>query len=292
MENIEKIKWHPAFYGGLMYVLSDYKNDLEYHEEYTLSKEPVRMDCLIIKKNRDVEIKTSFGRMFRKYNVLEYKSPDDGLTIDDFFKTVGYAALYKGYGSKVDQIPTHELTLSIFRHRYPRKLFQVLKKLGCKVNQVSSGVYYIEGFILIPVQVVVTAQLEKGAYEALRILTPNAEEDEVRRFIIDTDKRKEPGDRQNADAVLQASVSANRELYEQIRRENSMCEALRELMRDEIEADKNKARTEANAEVRADIASEMLRAQEPISKIIRYTGITEKELENLANEIGVKVIEG
>ena len=79
-----------------------------------------------------------------------------------------------------------------------------------------------------------------------------------------------------------------------------MCDALRELMRDEIEADKNRAReegreeakTEAREEARADVASEMLRAQEPISKIIRYTGITEGKIEDLANEIGVNVVEG
>jgi glyoxylate carboligase len=27
----------------------------------------------------------------RRHNVLEYKSPEDGLTIDDFYKAVGYA---------------------------------------------------------------------------------------------------------------------------------------------------------------------------------------------------------
>ena len=46
----------------------------------------------------------------------------------------------------------------------------------------------------------------------------------------------EPGDRNNVDAVLQVSVSANKEIYEAIRRcDKVMCEALRELMKDDLE---------------------------------------------------------
>ncbi|MCI9142617.1 MAG: hypothetical protein HFH87_08355 [Lachnospiraceae bacterium] len=43
-----------------------------------------------------------------------------------------------------------------------------------------------------------------------------------------------PGDRNNADVVLQVSISANEDLYEKIRRDSGMCEALRRLMKDEI----------------------------------------------------------
>ena len=48
---------------------------------------------------------------------------------------------------------------------------------------------------------------------------------------------KTPRERNNIDAVLQASVSANYEIYQKVRRANGMCEALRELMKDEIEQD-------------------------------------------------------
>lgn len=43
------------------------------------------------------------------------------------------------------------------------------------------------------------------------------------------------------DAVLQVSVSANAELYERIRRDDRMCQALRELMKDEIREELDKA---------------------------------------------------
>ena len=47
----------------------------------------------------------------RKYNIIEYKSSKDELNIDDYYKTVGYASLYKGYRENVDIIPADELTV-------------------------------------------------------------------------------------------------------------------------------------------------------------------------------------
>ena len=47
---------------------------------------------------------------------------------------------------------------------------------------------------------------------------------------------KDKDDRENADAVLQVSVSANKAVYDEMkRRYPEMCEALRELMRPEID---------------------------------------------------------
>ncbi|MBR1437462.1 MAG: hypothetical protein IJ587_02895, partial [Synergistaceae bacterium] len=45
----------------------------------------------------------------------------------------------------------------------------------------------------------------------------------------------EPGDKENIDAVLQVSVAANRDVYEKIREDKDMCEALRDLMKEQIE---------------------------------------------------------
>ena len=68
--------------------------------------------------------------------MIEYKSQEDNLTIDDFYKTVGYACLYKGYGQYVDQIPIAELTVSIFRESYPRKLLLTLEQQGHKIEKI------------------------------------------------------------------------------------------------------------------------------------------------------------
>ena len=61
----------------------------------------------------------------------------------------------------------------------------------------------------------------------------------------------EPGDRQNADAILQLSVSVNREIYDRIRKEDpKMCEALKDLMKDEFVKAEEKGRKEGREEGR------------------------------------------
>jgi predicted transposase YdaD len=53
--------------------------------------------------------------------------------------------------------------------------------------------------------------------------------------LTDSEQLNEQGDRDNIDAVLQVSVAANTSAYDEIRREaGHMCEALRELFKDEI----------------------------------------------------------
>ncbi|WP_304411710.1 hypothetical protein, partial [Bacteroides acidifaciens] len=74
-----------------------------------------------------IRIKNEIGHIFRKFNVVEFKSPDDALSIDDYYKTIGYACLYKGLGETVNQIPANELTISIFRESYPREMFEAMK---------------------------------------------------------------------------------------------------------------------------------------------------------------------
>ena len=104
--------------------------------------------------------------------------------------------------------------------------------------------YHIEGIIELKLQIVVTRELQDPELIPLKILMKNAAESAVRAFL--EQKFDTPGDREDADAVLQISVSENRELFERIRGDKDMCQALRELMEDEIQneitAERYKAR--------------------------------------------------
>jgi hypothetical protein len=84
LDTPDEIQWHPAFYAAAILELQENIEELELMPEYNLSKEPIRID-LLIQKNNAGSIKN------------EYKSPLDGMSIDDFSKTLGYALLYKGY---------------------------------------------------------------------------------------------------------------------------------------------------------------------------------------------------
>ncbi len=249
LESME-ISWHPGFYGAMEIELISDKGVFEFQREYNLSKEPLRMDLLIIRKLSDTGTKNEIGRIFKKFNIIEYKSPDDGLSIDDYYKTIGYACLYKGLGDQVDQIKAEDLTVSIFRDRYPGKLFQALREEGNIIEEPFSGIYYIKGRGLFDTQIIVTGRLDGNSHRSLRLLSPNVKKSDAEGFIKDAVKLKEPGDRSNVEAVLQVSIAANQRLYDELRRQTGMCDALRNLLKEEIAEEKIKARKEGLEEGR------------------------------------------
>jgi hypothetical protein len=108
-------------------------------------------------------------------------------------------------------------------------------------NQIG-GIYHISGIVNIPSQVIVTSELDKELHASLRILTKKAREEDVENFLRMARAFTQSRDRHNADAILQLSVSANREIYEIIkRRDPTICEALRDLMKEEIQEERQEA---------------------------------------------------
>jgi hypothetical protein len=215
-------------------------------------------------------IENEIGHIFKKYNILEYKSPYDEMSIDDYYKTLGYACIYKGIGRTTDEIPADELTVSLFRENYPRKMINFLKNQGIVVEEKFPGIYYLSGNTIFDTQIVVTGQLRKETHCSLRVLSKNVKEDDVRSFLKATEQMSVPGDLNNADAVMQVSVAANRLVYELVKEDYYMCEALRELMKDEIDKEieerSKKVREVAIAEGRAEGMAQG-RAEEKISLI-------------------------
>ena len=232
----EKLQWHPAFCAATELELRQDLDVLELIPEYNLSKKPLQIDLEIIKT---VEcrrtLQHAIGHIMRGHNILEYKGPGDELTIDSFFKVIGYASLYKAQGIAVNKIPASEVTVSFFRNAYPKALFLELKKEGYILKKMYPGIYYVRGKVPFPVQVVVTSQLERKAHCSLRVLTTQVEMQDAELFLEQIHYLESKNERSNIDSVLQVSVNANKQVYSLLRRQNEMCEALRELMKDEIE---------------------------------------------------------
>ena len=120
----------------------------------------------------------------------------------------------------------------------------------------------------------------KKEHSSLRILSDKAEKEDVENFLQNAVKSNEQWERESIDAVLQVSVSANRELYEQIREETGMCQALRELMKDEFEDAEKKAekRGERRGEKNGGIRKEAI-----IVKNMYNNGITPEEISTMTN---------
>jgi hypothetical protein len=69
--------------------------------------------------------------------------------------------------------------------------------------------------------------------------------------------------------VLQASVAANFELYDDVRRDSIMCQALQELMKDEIEEKVNMAETETQVKNIRSIMSELKYSAEQAMDLLK-----------------------
>ena len=142
MAKDKKIQWHPAFYGVMYLEFKENKEDLSFSEEVILNILPLRVDMLIIKKKYPCELHNEIGKLFSKYNLIEYKSPDDTLNYNVFIKGIAYAYLYKTTETYSDEILLEEVSISFIRERKPRKLFKRLKK---NILQLKKN---IPGFII------------------------------------------------------------------------------------------------------------------------------------------------
>ena len=241
---MDKIQWHPAFVSATEWELKDNRKDLEFDKEYSLGKAPLRIDMLIIKKQPKVKIKNEIGHIFREHNLIEYKCDGDALDIDVFYKGLAYACLYKANGDGVNQIKDDQITLTFMRDAYPKNLIRALKERGCKVTEKYKGIYYVTG-ALFPIQIIVTKDVEEAKHAALRIVKRKAKEEDIRRFLTEAKDVREQVDRVNADSILQVSMSANEDIFSEVREDTEMNEAVRRVMKDVIEEENKNTKLEA-----------------------------------------------
>lgn len=96
-ETTKRIEWHPAFQTSIQIEFENEWEKLSFEPEHLLSKKPMQIDELIIKVKDNEKVQKNIGKIFRKYNIIEYKSPDDYLTINDFYKVYGYNRIKKGF---------------------------------------------------------------------------------------------------------------------------------------------------------------------------------------------------
>ena len=171
-----KLPWHSAFYAGLQIELEEEAYKLTFENEHQLGTDPMRIDVLIIKKYTEEQIQKNIGRIFREYNIIEYKSPEQYLSIDAFYKVLGYACFYKADVQYVDTIKAEKITISYVSKSYPRKLIQHLKSVrGYRLVPKDNGIWYIEGGMF-PMQLIVTSKLSEEDNFWLKNLTNDLKE--------------------------------------------------------------------------------------------------------------------
>ena len=223
------IQWHPAFFASLQIEFEKETEKLNFESEHLLSKKPMQIDALIIKLEGNERLHKNIGQIFRKYNIIEYKSPDDHLTINDFYKVYGYCCFYQSDTNGVCEIPPKELTITFVCNHFPRKMIQHLKNFrGLNISHIEPGIYYITGDAF-PIQLLITNELNPNENRWLQSLRNDITKiEEIEPLFKEYENNKSSTLYQSAINVI---TRANWDTIKEAKKD--MCEALRELMAEE-----------------------------------------------------------
>lgn len=239
-----KIQWHPGFVAAMNLEFRQNRNDLVFEKEHNLNTKPLEIDLLIIKKDASAHIVNEIGSFFRGHNIIEYKSPEDHLDIDVFYKVEAYACLYKSYGKTLDERKADDITVSLVREIKPEGLFRYFKEHGYHVENSESGIYYVEGKVLFPTQIIVTKELNQEKHTWLRVLSENVEERDAIRLLDKIKVLTEKDDKDMADSVLWVMMEANQQMVEEWKGDADMFDALMEIVEPQVKLREEKVRKE------------------------------------------------
>jgi hypothetical protein len=208
-EKKTNLHWHPAFIEAITAELKPYLDKIEILPEVQLTKEPLRIDCVVIRKSKDVVIEKAFAFIFRDWNIMEYKSPEDHVSVNDFHKVYAYACLYSG--SK--NIPVTNITISFVESRYPRKLIKFLRKVRkCTVEQTSPGIYTVEGDVF-GIQIIDSRHLPEDESLWLKNLRGNLTAQIMGKVLTEMGKQHKT---MSLGAYLEVISQANSGLFEEV----------------------------------------------------------------------------
>lgn len=249
-----KINWHHAVCEVLKIELEEYLNELEFWEEYRLgkSKDSLRVDVLIIQKLSNLHISNQIAENFQTYNLIEYKSPEDSLSIDDYYKLIGYACIFRFNTGKVNEVENKDITLTFIVSRFPKKLQNELKKRKIHIAKRAPGIYDINKEMF-RIQLIVNRKLEGKENLWLRCLDNQLKEKELYRRLEQSygQHKNEP----RYSVPMNAIIWSN---YQKKGERNIMCEALYDLFADELVEREDKGKAEGE-ECFASLAEKLLK---------------------------------
>jgi len=278
-EEEEGIPWHTAFFEAIQMELDDYSQDLQFIPEFPLNTQPLKIDVVIIKKSRDVAIEKNIASMFRKENIVEYKSPDDYVSVGDFYKVYGYTCLY----NSLNKVDIKDMTLTFVESHYPREVLAHLQEVrGYIVEEKLPGIYIVKGDIL-PIQIIDNRKLSEEENIWLKDLDNKLDVPELRR--ITTEIHRQGKDKAaRIKAYLDVIARANREILEEVIKMSDSSLALEQIFEEVGWIAKWEARGEEKGRQEGiyEIARNALGKGLPIDVIHDITGLDIETLEQLA----------
>lgn len=227
--NDGKLQWHPAFGAACRIELAEDAQDLIFEEEHPLSKKPMQIDVLIIKKLKNKQLHKNIGHIFKTHNIIEYKAPKDYLSVNDFYKVYGYACFYLADTNRVLEIPSSEVTITYACYHYPRKMLNyIYRKRGITIEKYENGIYYLKNDDF-AMQLIIIPWLSHADNYWLQSLRDDLKSGgEIRELIENYETKKTSP---NYQAMMDLIIRAN---WKEVEVEKAMCDALKELFADEL----------------------------------------------------------
>jgi hypothetical protein len=259
--------------------LVDYRDSLEFKYEYQLTSEPLRIDLIIIKKPKSLVIDKNIARIFRTDNLLEYKSPEDYLSVNDFLKVYAYANLYAAITPDAD---LSGITITFVGNRHPRKFLQYLTDVrSYKITETASGIYQVSGDY-IPMQIIESKKLPGRENMWLKSLANDLKNDDAKTILEEAEKR---GRETPMDAYWDVLLRANLKTFLEVRnmaRAATFEEVLTEagLIPEWME----RGREEGREQGREIIAQNLLRMGMSVEEIARATELPVEKVRSLASK--------
>ena len=223
--------------------LMAYEKDLTYVEEHYLDKRKQRLDLLIIKNSRNLKIGREICSIFDKFNIIEYKSPGDGLDLGDFYKTISYACLYLKEKHEYDRYGRSAFTVTLIRQERPTKMLAQLRRDGLSYKEAAPGILILDEAVPFKTQIIVAGELSKE-YPWLTKLTREATETDIREVVTITEelsKLKDSRYMDYASTVMTVLGEANEELVRHIKEGDvNMNDFWKRIFADEMEEQSKK----------------------------------------------------
>ncbi|MDY5663624.1 MAG: 3-isopropylmalate dehydrogenase [Blautia sp.] len=278
-----RVQWHPAFGAVLRIELGDELGKVQIEEEHLLGSKPMQVDFLVVKVDKKQKIHKNIGKLFRKYNIIEYKSPEESLSINDFYKAYGYACFYQSDTERVMEISPENLGITFVCNHYPRKMLKHIQDVrGITVKKCERGIYELTGDA-IPMQLIITHELTKEKNYWMQSLRNDLRSGGEIQELIETyeEKKTQP----LYQAVMEVIMQAN---WKEAEVERKMCEALKRLFAEDIEEGRKRGEREGRKEGRKEGITALVKVaydwkmpkQEVIRKIVEQFQITGNEAEN------------
>ena len=124
----EKLNYRAGVEAALKSRYDDVYDSVETLVEMPLGQEHPILDLLVLKKDPKLKLGDDIGSFFRENNIIEVKGHGDGISINDVFKSLGYADMYISIDKLVDQIPWESVTVTVIQFQYPRAALAQLQE--------------------------------------------------------------------------------------------------------------------------------------------------------------------